>query len=401
MSNVLGVRFWGPLESYAEGFAGELSRLGYTAGSASHQLRLLAHLSRWLEAEGRGRGVDRSDLVRFVAERRAEGRRLYVSMRGIAPLVDFLDGVGLLEREEPEVPDGVEQFIDRYRTYMRCDRGVADSSIRTDVSALRPFLERRAVGGSVELEGVSAVEVTGFLLEVAALGMPGRAQTTATALRSVLRFLHVEGITERSLLGAVPSVASWRLSALPKALEPGEVARLLAACDRRTSIGRRDAAMLLLLVRLGLRAREVARLELGDIDWRAGEMVVHGKGSRDERIPVPDDVGRAIVGYLQRGRPVNALTRHVFVRDKAPHRGLTSEAVSARVWAASRRAGLEEFRAHRLRHTAATAMLAAGTPLTEIGQLLRHRKALTTAVYAKTDVETLRGVARAWPGSET
>lgn len=401
MSNVLGVRFWGPLESYAEAFAGELSRQGYTAGSAAHQLRLLAHLSRWLEAEGRGTGVDRSDLVRFVAERRAEGRRLYVSMRGIAPLVDFLDGIGLLEPEEPEVPSGVEQFIDRYRTYMRCERGVADPSIRTYVSALRPFLERRAVGGSVELEGLTAVEVTGFLLEVAAVGMPGRAQTTATALRSLLRFLHLEGITERSLLGAVPSVASWRLSALPKALEPGEVARLLAACDRRTSIGRRDAAMLLLLVRLGLRAREVAGLELGDINWRAGEMVVHGKGSRDERIPVPDDVGRAIVGYLQRGRPVDALTRHVFVRDKAPHRGLTSEAVSARVWAVSRRAGLEEFRAHRLRHTAATAMLAAGAPLTEIGQLLRHRKALTTAVYAKTDVETLRGVARAWPGSET
>lgn len=219
-------------------------------------------------------------------------------------------------------------------------------------------------------------------------------------MRSLLRFLHLEGITERSLLGAVPLVASWRLSALPKALEPGEVARLLAACDRRTSIGRRDAAMLLLLVRLGLRAGEVAGLELGDIDWRAGELVVHSKGGRDERVPIPDDVGRAIVGYLQRGRPVDALTRHVFIRDKAPHRGLTSEAVSARVWAASRRAGLDGFRAHRLRHTAATAMLAAGAPLTEIGQLLRHRKALTTAVYAKTDVETLRGLARRWPAGE-
>jgi len=130
-------------------------------------------------------------------------------------------------------------------------------------------------------------------------------------------------------------------------------------------------------------------------------MVVHGEGSREERLPVPDDVGMAVVSYLQRGRPADALTRHMFVRVKAPHRGLSSEGVSARVCVASRRAGLGELRAHRLRYTAATTMLAAGAPLTEIGQLLRHRKALTTAVYAKTDVEALRTIARRWPGGRS
>ncbi len=401
MTNGLGIRISGPLAAYVDGFAAELARLGYTPGSAAHQLRLLAHLSGWLERQDRGPSVGLEELGDFVAVRRAEGRRFYVSMRGISPLVEFLDGVGLVAPEEQPVANELEQFVERYRDYLQHERGLADTTIRTYLAALRPFLASRVVEGRLDLNHLTAGEVTGFLLEVSQRRQPGRAQSTATGLRSLLRFLQVEGITEGSLAGAVPSVASWRLSALPMALEPGEVDRLVAACDRRTALGRRDVAMLLLLVRLGLRAGEVAALGLDDIDWRAGEMVVHGKGSRDERLPVPDDVGTAVVGYLQRGRPADALTRHVFVRVKAPHRGLSSEGVSARVCVASRRAGLGELRAHRLRHTAATTMLAAGAPLTEIGQLLRHRKAMTTAVYAKTDVEALRAIARPWPGGRS
>jgi integrase/recombinase XerD len=398
MANRSGVRISGPLAAHVDAFEAELARLGYTSGSASHQLRLLAHLSGWLEQQDRGPTLDREDLARFVATRRAEGRRPYVSMRGIAPLTEFLGEVGLLGPEEAGAPTDVELFVDRYRAYLRHERGVTDSSIRTYLSALRPFLARRVIDGQLELEAVTAADVTTFLLEVSQRGQPGLAQSTATALRSLLAFLHLEGITERSLVGAVPSVASWRLSTLPRALEPGEVTRLLRACDRRTHVGRRDAAMLSLLVRLGLRAAEVAALQLDDIDWRAGELVVHSKGGRDERVPIPTDVGRAIVAYLQQGRPANALTRHLFIRIDAPLRGLTSQAVSERVCAAAERAGMEPIRAHRLRHTAATSMLAAGAPLIEIGQLLRHRKALTTAIYAKTDVEALRAIARPWPG---
>lgn len=401
MSKGLGVRISGPLAAYLDGFAAELARLGYTSGSASHQLRLLAHLSDWLERQDRGPSVGLEELGEFVAVRRAEGRRCYVSMRGIRPLVEFLDGVGLVVAVERRVPSELEQFVERYRDYLEHERGLADTTIRTYLAALRPFLASRVVEGRLDLDHLTAGEVTGFLLEVSQRGQPGRARSTATGLRSLLRFLQVEGVTQGSLAEAVPSVASWRLSALPVTLEPDEVDRLVAACDRRTALGRRDVAMLLLLARLGLRAGEVATLGLDDIDWRSGEMVVHGKGSRDERLPVPDDVGTAVVGYLQRGRPADALTRHVFVRVKAPHRGLSSEAVSARVCVASRRAGLGELRAHRLRHTAATMMLAAGAPLTEIGQLLRHRKAMTTAVYAKTDVEALRAIARPWPGGRS
>jgi integrase/recombinase XerD len=196
---------------------------------------------------------------------------------------------------------------------------------------------------------------------------------------------------------AVPSTASWRLSGLPRALESEQLAALLSFCDRGSSTGRRDYAVLVMLARLGLRAGEVAALKLEDVDWRSGELVIVGKGRRAERLPLPADVGEAIVDYLQSGRPATALDRSLFVRVRAPHHGLTTGGVTQIVVAAARRAGLGQIHAHRLRHTAATAMLRAGASLEEIGQVLRHRQALTTAIYAKVDRDALRQLARPWP----
>jgi site-specific recombinase XerD len=195
----------------------------------------------------------------------------------------------------------------------------------------------------------------------------------------------------------VPSVTGWRLSNLPKGLEPGQLRKLLASCDRRTRTGRRDCAIVLLLSRLGLRSGEVARLGLDDIDWRRGEIAVRGKANRAERLPLPADVGAAITAYLRRGRPVTAQGRSVFVRVHAPHRALTTGGVTMVVFDAAQRAGLGKIHAHRLRHTAATAMLQAGSTLPEVGQVLRHRSALTTAIYAKVDRDALAVLARPWP----
>jgi integrase/recombinase XerD len=186
---------------------------------------------------------------------------------------------------------------------------------------------------------------------------------------------------------------------LPKRLEPGQVDALLASCDRSTVIGRRDLAILTVLARLGLRAAEVAAMSLEDIDWRAGELVVRGKGARCERLPLPADVGEAIVGYLHDGRPASALDRSVFVRVRAPHHRLSPGGVTFVVEAAALRAGLGTIHAHRLRHTAASEMLRAGATLPEVGQVLRHRHARSTAIYAKVDREALREIARAWPGA--
>jgi site-specific recombinase XerD len=191
----------------------------------------------------------------------------------------------------------------------------------------------------------------------------------------------------------------WRLAGLPQALEPGQVAALLASCDRGAAAGRRDFAMLTLMARLGLRAGEVAALSLDDIDWRAGELTVRGKGNRSERLPLTADAGEAIAGWLRAGRPEPFEgTRQVFLRVRAPHRGLTSGGVTQAVFSAGQRAGAGPVCAHRLRHSAATGMLRAGAPLPEIGQVLRHRRLLSTAIYAKTDTQALRILARPWPG---
>jgi integrase len=185
---------------------------------------------------------------------------------------------------------------------------------------------------------------------------------------------------------------------VPVSFGRAEVARLLASCDRRTTFGRRDYAVLTVLARLGLRAGEVAALELADIDWRAGELVVRGKGRREERLPLPADVGEAVAGWLRRGRP-RCECATVFTRVRAPHRRLTTSAVSHIVRAACARAGLPAVHAHRLRHTAATEMLRAGASLTEVGQVLRHASVLTTAIYAKVDHGRLRSLALPWPGT--
>ena len=171
----------------------------------------------------------------------------------------------------------------------------------------------------------------------------------------------------------------------------------MASCDRGTGIGRRDFAILGLLGRLGLRCGEVAGLTLDDIDWRAGVILIYGKGRRDDRLPLPVDVGNALTGYLRRGRPASAVGRAVFVRALAPHRAMSSGAVSRVVAAAAERAGLGSVRAHRLRHTAATELLRGGASLADVGQVLRHRRLLSTAIYAKVDERSLRKLARPWP----
>jgi integrase/recombinase XerD len=198
------------------------------------------------------------------------------------------------------------------------------------------------------------------------------------------------------LVQAVPSVAGWRLSSLPHALEPEQVAGLLDSCDRTTAVGRRDFAILLLLSRLGLRACEVAVMSLDDIDWRAGELIVHGKGAQTDRLPLPRDAGQALVEHLL-GRDADARHREVFLRTFAPHGPVSAKAVGAVLRDACDRAGIARVGTHRLRHTVATELLAAGAPLTEIAPVLRHTNLSSTAIYAKVDRATLRTLARPWP----
>ena len=394
-------RVTGPLQSYGPGFVAELARLGYTGNSASGQMFVMAHLSRWLAGEGLdAAGLTPEAAQRFLVARRAAGYTLYLSPKALAPMLDYLRGVGaVLVQPRPAPATAAEMLLDHYQRYLITERGLAVTTARGYADMVRPFLAEREKAGGLDLARLTAAEVTAFVL-AACPGRPrGSAKLTVTALRSLLGFLHVDGQIWEPLGQAVPSVASWSLAGLPRALEPGQVAALLASCDRDTGTGRRDFAMLTLLARLGLRAGEVAALTLEDIGWRAGELTVHGKGSRSERLPLPADAGEAIAGYLRDGRPEPfEEARQVFLRARAPHAALTTGGVSQAVFSAGRRAGIGPVHAHRLRHSAAVGMLRAGAPLTEIGQVLRHRRLLSTAIYAKADTEALRALARPWPG---
>jgi integrase/recombinase XerD len=234
----------------------------------------------------------------------------------------------------------------------------------------------------IELDRLDGPAVVAFVVATCPSQTHSSAKRTVNALRSLLRLLHAEEYLDRSLVHAVPAAAGWRLASLPKRLEADQVRRLLGACDRSTVVGRRDFAVLMLLARLGLRVGAVAALLLDDIDWRAGEIVVLGKHGDFDRLPLPTDVGQAIVAYLKAGRPADALDRAVFVRVRAPHRTLTAAGVGEIVHDAAARAGLR-VHAHQLRHTIASELLRAGASLPEIGQVLRHRHPDTTAIYAK------------------
>jgi integrase/recombinase XerD len=392
----------GPLAPYVGGFRAELGRLGYTPLTTATHVRLMAHLDRWLSREG----LDVSALTpatveAYFAERRAGGYVNERTARALEPLTEYLRRLGALpDQQASTLATPVERLLARYREYLASERGLAPATVALNVRLVRPFLLERAntAGEHLGLEGLTAGEVAEFVVGQCRR-RPRSAQRIVTSLRSLLRFLHVTGVLGQPLAAAVPSVAGWKLAGLPQALDAGQVAALLDSCaQQRRATGLRDLAILTLLFRMGLRAGEVAALGLDDIDWRLGEITVRGKGNRCDRMPLPADVGAALVAYLRDGRPAAARGRTVFVRAQAPYSALTTAAVTTVVACAGVRAGVGPVHAHRLRHSAATAMLRSGGSLREIGQALRHVRLLTTAIYAKVDIEALRALARPWPG---
>jgi integrase/recombinase XerD len=395
------VRVTGPLAELASGFADELCRLGYTELSARNQVRVLAHLSRWMAARGLVPAeLTRVRLEQFLAARREAGYTYWRSERGLRPLVTYLTGSGAMPALEPVGTESpVERLLDAYSRHLVTERGIKTTTIAGYRSAVRGFLEQRVHGDRLELGGLKAADITRFVLRACRGQEIGPAKHLVTALRSLLRYLYLEGKAP-DLVAAVPAVAGWRGGHLPRGLEPQQVTRMLTACDRDTVVGCRNYAMLMLLARMGLRGCEVAALELDDIDWRCGELVIRGKGDRRERLPLPVDVGEAVSAYLLQGRP-RVESRRVFVSVRAPFGELTSAGVRGVVGYTCDRAGMARFAAHRLRHTVATEMLRAGASLPDVGQVLRHRTLSTTAIYAKVDRSALRQLAQPWPTGST
>jgi site-specific recombinase XerD len=389
-----------PLAEYVEGFRSELESLGYTPLVAATHVRLMAHLSRWMDSRGLEVGALGDDAVveAYFADRRAAGYTNERTTGALRPLVAHLRRRGVLPPPTPLAPaTPCGQLLDRFRGYLLAERGLAAATADLNVHLVRPFLTSLTSAGTLVLDELTAADVTAFVVDQAH-ARPRSIKRIVTALRSLLGFLYVEGEIDQALAQAVPAVAAWTLSGLPKALRPAEVDAMLASCDPLMPRGRRDLAILMLLARLGLRAGEVAALGLDDIDWRRGEVTVRGKGNRHDLLPLPDDVGAKVVSYLRHGRPPTAQGRTVFVRVQAPHRPLTQPGITTIVADAGRRSGLGTIGAHRLRHSAATAMLRSGASLDDIGRVLRHRRWLTTALYAKVDLDALRPLTRPWPG---
>lgn len=393
------VRVEGPLKPYVHGFWAELQRQGYSALSAANLLRLSAHFSRWLA----GRRLTIEDLseeraVRFLVHRRRERYTQFLTRRALRPLLDHLGRLGIVTRRAPVIETSTDRLLRAYAEYLTSERCLKAETIRSYTDFAREFAKKRFGHSDPIWDQVAPSDIADFVRHESRRSSTGYCKLKVTWLRSFLRFLHLRGCISRDLSICVPTVAGWRLAWLPKGLEPDQVQRLLGSADHSTAIGRRNAAIVRLLVRLGLRASDVAALELDDLHWRVGELVVCGKGRRQSRLPLPHDVGKAIAAYLRRGRPPSP-TRKVFLWSHAPYCALSPAGVIAVVRHALRRAGMSAGGARLLRQTVATQMLRHGGSLSEIAQVLRHRHIDTTAIYAKVDLSSLQALVQPWPGS--
>lgn len=327
--------------------------------------------------------------------------RVQFEMAVLGLLLAHLRGEAIVRFPTPDDESVIDHINDRYVDYLRQDRGLAENSVRVYAPFIRDFLNSQDAGdGRVFPDAFDAMTIRDYLL-IRSNGRSGEyMRLMAVSLRSFCHFLFLRGDTPRDLADSVPRVSKWRQSSVPRYLTPEQEESVLAATDRSTPCGRRDCAILLLLARLGLRASEIVSLELDDIRWRSGELNVHGKGQRVERLPLLSDIGEALAIYLHEDRGAST-SRRVFLRMWAPRVGLTGpSAIGCVARLAFARAGFHPAcrgAAHLFRHGLATTMIRHGASMAEIAEILRHRSQDSTAIYAKVSFEALRGVARAWP----
>jgi len=391
------IRISGPLADRRDEFGSDLLRQGYTMLSCLNVLRLASHLSRWLEAQGLGpRDLSDDQVDSFLRARRAAGYTHWLSRRGLVPIRNFLAEVGLTPEPSPVAPlTPMEQLLSEFEGSLVHDRGLTPRVAQSYRAIARNLLVATSPSDELDLSVLDGATVKRHVLESSRGSNVDQTRATLTGLRSFLRFLQLRGDIAMDLRGAVPKTAGWRMASLPKYLAPELVNAIVDSCDRRSTIGRRDYAVLLLLARMGLRAGEVAGLRLDDVNWREGIVCIRGKGGREDRMPLLAEFGSALASYLRRRRKTS--WRLLFLGHHAPHGPLSSHAVTSIVRNACKRAQIPPVGAHRLRHSVATTMLRRGATLEEISQALRHRNHATTAIYAKVDHCRLRELAQPWP----
>lgn len=392
----------GPLSAVLDSYASALNDERFSHETFLNKTWFVICFSRWLHLHNIGlRDVTQRVGERFLRDWRPR------KTGAPAALKHFLawmcrQGIIPLQALKAHESSELDALIDEYSSYLLTERGLASTSATVYVAHARRFLERTCPAGRSDLRALAAPVIQTFITREARRYKTSKAASLlAVTIRSLLRFAHYRGLIDHSLTFAVPSVAHWCMASIPRALPVKAVRRVIAESKRRrTPCGLRDRAILLLLSRLGLRAREAMLLDLDDIDWSNACIYVCGKGRRERPLPLPHDVGEAIAHYLREGRPASSC-RRVFLRTRAPWRGLhRSSCISAIVRRALVRARVQSASrgAHQFRHALATGMLRRGASLTQISQVLRHRDPNTTRLYAKVDLDSLRAVALPWPG---
>lgn len=391
----------GPVGPYIDSYEAEMRGEGYAWQTREVQIRLVADFGCWLAK----RGIQAQDvtpkLFRPYLRARARRRRpTRNDLSALQRLLELLRRKGVVAAAVPPKTTPAERVVTEFRLYLRQERALTSTTEAHYATFVSEFLAQRFGAGSVNLSRLCAADVTGFVRRRAGTIHSKRVQLMTTALRSFLRFARYRGDIETDLAACIPAVANWQQSTLPRALPPDQVEQVLNSVDRKTAIGRRDYAILLILARMGLRAGEIRALTLEDLDWQEGLMTVRGKAGRFSQLPLPRDVGSAIADYLRHGRPT-ASNRCVFLRAKAPAGGFQGQCgIGSIVRHTLERAGIDSPRkgAHQFRHALACQMLKQGASLSEIGEVLRHRSPQTTAIYAKVDLDSLAALALSWPG---
>jgi integrase/recombinase XerD len=391
----------GPLGPYIDSYAAEMRGKGYAQQTSEVQIRLVVDFSRWLAKRRIQVGEVTAELFQPYLRTRARRRRPTGNdLSALHRLLNLLVKEGVVAEPESPAATPAERLQSEFRLYLQQERALAPTTQNCYLTFVREFLVECFGAGPVDLSCLCAADVTGFVRHRAAAIQSRRVQLMTTALRSFLGFARYRGDIEKDLAACVPAVANWKLSTIPRALPADQVELVLASIDRKTAMGRRDYAILLILARLGLRAGEIRMLTLEDFDWQEGLITVRGKAGRYSQLPLPIDVGVAIADYLRHGRPT-ASSRCVFLRAKAPAEGFHGQCgIGSIVRHALARAGIDAARtgAHQFRHALACQMLREGASLSEIGELLRHRSPQTTAIYAKVDLSSLASLALPWPG---
>jgi site-specific recombinase XerD len=393
-----------PLGKYMNAYAEWLHDSGYSRDLGRAKIRMVARLSPWLKRHGIA-AVDLTweHIQQYLEMKVRKGRKLnHDDARTLRQFMRFLDEQEVIQGKTviPVGQDPLEQLLYDYTRYLKNERALSPGSIVQYKRHVSRFLIETFSEAKLDLSILQSCGIASYVRVRAAETSKSDSKLMCTALRSFLRYARYQGFIDFELDACVPTVANWRMASLPKALPPDAVEKVLNSCDRETAIGQRDYAILLTLARLGLRAGEVVSLQLEDIDWRMGTITVRGKGSTLSQMPLPADVGQAIVLYLQKGRP-KCSSRAIFVRAQAPKKGLArSGAICNIVRQALERAGIRMGRgaAHKFRHALATNLLQKGASLPDIAELLRHRTLECTTIYAKVDLSSLRTLAVAWPG---